>query len=76
MKMKSTLVIIATGILSCLHVFSQAPAKQWDASFGGTDNEQFAAAQQTSDGGYITGGYSESGISGDRTQQTQGSSDY
>jgi Secretion system C-terminal sorting domain len=76
MKMKSTLVVIAACMLSCMHVFSQAPAKQWDASFGGTDNEQFAAAQQTSDGGYITGGFSESGISGDKTQETQGTSDY
>jgi hypothetical protein len=74
--MKSTLVVMATCMLSCMHVFSQAPAKQWDAGFGGTDNEQLAAAQQTSDGGYITGGYSESGISGDKTQETQGTSDY
>src|SRR6478736_6519283 len=73
MKVKSTSVI--TGLLfSFLNAFSQAPAKQWDADFGGNDDEHFAAVQQTKDGGYITGGYSSSGISGDKTQNTRGSS--
>jgi hypothetical protein len=50
--------------------------KQWDVSFGGTENDFLFSIQQTADGGYILGGYSESGISGDKTQDSQGGSDY
>ncbi len=75
MKSTFTLTVLST-LISFSYTFSQAPTLQWDADFGGTDNEQFAAVQQTKDGGYIAGGYSESGISGDKTQPSQGSSDY
>lgn len=75
--MKTTTTLAVTILIfSCIDVFSQSPVKQWDADFGGTDYEQFAAVQQTKDGGYIAGGYSESGISGDKTQDSRGSSDY
>ena len=50
--------------------------KQWDKRFGGTDEEQFYSLYQTTDGGYILGGYSESGISGDKTQPSWGVTDY
>lgn len=42
--------------------------KQWDKSFGGTNDDKLFSAQQTNDGGYILGGQSGSGISGDKTQ--------
>ena len=76
MKINSTLTFLIILISGFSYTFSQAPALAWDADFGGTDNESFAAVQQTKDGGYIAGGYSESGISGDKTQDTRGSSDY
>ena len=69
MKLTSTL-FIATIIFSS-YTFSQAPTQQWNADFGGDNNESFATLQQTKDGGYIAGGYSESGISGDKTQASQ-----
>lgn len=50
--------------------------KQWDATFGGNDDDILNSIQQTSDGGYILGGYSISGISGDKTQASQGGNDY
>jgi hypothetical protein len=75
MTLKSTLAI-TTFLFTSSYSFSQAPAKQWDADFGGTENEQLTAIQQTKDGGYIAGGYTESGISGDVTQESRGSSDY
>lgn len=50
--------------------------KEWDQSLGGNDGELFAAVQQTQDGGYIVGGKSYSGATGDRTQPSRGSSDY
>jgi hypothetical protein len=42
--------------------------KQWDRRYGGFDTEESTAATQTRDGGYILGGYSHSGIGGDKTQ--------
>ena len=57
-------------------VYSQAPTKQWDFRFGGGGSEELFSVQQTADGGYILGGYSFSGISGDRTQASQGGFDY
>jgi hypothetical protein len=50
--------------------------KQWDADFGGSDFDFMYALQQTKDGGFVLGGYSSSGISGDKTQDTKGLNDY
>jgi hypothetical protein len=50
--------------------------KQWDARFGGSIDDVLTSLQQTADGGYILGGYSYSGISGDKTQASQGLTDY
>ncbi|MEP7171604.1 MAG: T9SS type A sorting domain-containing protein [Bacteroidota bacterium] len=50
--------------------------KQWDKDFGGTDGDWLFSMEQTADGGYILFGYSYSGISGDKTQASQGGLDY
>src|ERR1043165_7962912 len=50
--------------------------KQWDKRFGGISRDCLNALQQTTDGGYILGGYSESDSSGDKTQQSRGWVDY
>jgi PKD repeat protein len=50
--------------------------KEWDYRFGGTDSEDLAAIHQTDDGGYILGGYSNSGISGDKSQASWGDYDF
>ena len=49
---------------------------QWDKTIGGSDNDGFAAVEQTKDGGYILGGSSSSNKSGDKTQDSRGRSDY
>jgi len=41
---------------------------QWQNTIGGSDQDFLTCLQQTSDGGYILGGYSRSGISGDKTE--------
>ncbi len=43
--------------------------KQWDGRFGGNKEELLTCLQQTNDGGYILGGRSASGITGDKTQE-------
>jgi len=50
--------------------------KEWDKDFGGLQDDNAFSIQQTLEGGYILGGYSSSGISGDKTQATWGSWDY
>jgi hypothetical protein len=50
--------------------------KEWDARFGGSSYDELTSLQQTADGGYILGGESSSGISGDKTQASQGATDY
>ncbi len=75
---QSLSVVVLCLCISCSHFsFSQNPlVKMWDKRFGGIDAEGFYSIQQTSDGGFILGGISYSPISGDKTQNTWGSSDY
>ncbi|KAA6438389.1 DNRLRE domain-containing protein [Dyadobacter flavalbus] len=49
---------------------------EWDNTIGGINNERLVNIQQTSDGGYILGGWSVSGISGDKSEASKGNSDY
>ncbi|WP_158267546.1 T9SS type A sorting domain-containing protein [Adhaeribacter arboris] len=50
--------------------------KEWDQRLGGSGTEELRTVLQTKDGGYVLGGRSDSGVSGDRTQPSQGSTDY
>jgi hypothetical protein len=49
---------------------------EWDKTFGGDWRETIAEIKQTSDGGYILGGSSWSGVSGDKSEESRGESDY
>jgi type IX secretion system substrate protein len=48
----------------------------WDKSIGGNHSDVITSVEQTSDGGYLFGGSSRSGISGDKTQISRGFEDY
>jgi len=50
--------------------------KQWDASYGGKDDDWLTQIRQTTDGGYILGGWSWSGSTGDKSQPSKGANDY
>ncbi len=48
----------------------------WQNTIGGSSSDELKEVHQTFDGGYICGGLSYSGISGDKTEASNGSSDY
>jgi type IX secretion system substrate protein len=49
---------------------------QWQNTIGGSDRDQLRSISQTTDGGYILGGFSESDSAGDKTENSQGGIDY
>lgn len=73
MRIRKITLAIALGFSSLL-ASAQAPAIQWDKTIGGSDLDNLTSIKQTTDGGYILGGRSNSGISGDKTQANWGTS--
>ncbi|MBK9402340.1 MAG: hypothetical protein IPN36_16300, partial [Bacteroidetes bacterium] len=49
---------------------------QWQNTIGGSINDELNSIHQTADGGFILGGFSGSGISGDKTENCLGGYDY
>ncbi|GAB3842519.1 hypothetical protein GCM10028821_50890 [Hymenobacter jeollabukensis] len=50
--------------------------KQWERTLGGSGTDQLRALQQTSDGGYVLAGGSNSPVSGDKSQSSRGDYDF
>jgi len=50
--------------------------KIWDKTFGGSDQEHLYCIKQTEDGGYLLGGSSSSGISGDKSESSKGQNNF
>ncbi|MEO8088282.1 MAG: T9SS C-terminal target domain-containing protein, partial [Bacteroidota bacterium] len=79
MKKNYLLIFFSFTILffNNYHTCAQNPlVKQWDYRFGGLDYDNLTSFQQTTDGGYILGGWTNSGIGGDKTQDTIGGYDF
>ncbi len=72
MRTVFTFIIVIIGI----NGFCQAPEIEWQNTIGGSSGDILQSLQQTTDGGYILGGYSSSGISGDKTEASLGGDDY
>ena len=72
MKPFITLFALVIGIFSA---FSQDPAILWQKTIGGSDTDFSTAFEVTSDGGFIIGGYSNSNISGEKTENSNGGTD-
>jgi len=70
--MKTTFLLLL--ILFTTKAFAQAPAVQWQKSLGGSGNDQASSVQQTSDGGYIVAGWSNSNDS--EVAGNHGANDY
>ena len=49
---------------------------QWQNTIGGNSDDWLFSISQTFDGGYVCGGWSNSNISGDKTENSQGGRDY
>ena len=50
--------------------------KVWDKTYGGLDQESFPFIVSTNDGGYILAGDSDSGVGGNKTENSKGGYDY
>jgi hypothetical protein len=60
----------------CLVPAQTPPPIQWQAGFGGTHEDRLASLQLTSDGGCLLGGWSSSGVSGNKISGSFGGQDY
>ena len=49
---------------------------EWQNTIGGNADDYLYSIQQTNDAGFILGGYSKSGVSGDKSEPNMGSNDY
>lgn len=62
-----------------LFSFSSAqipPEIELQNTIGGSEDDMLYSIQPTNDGGFIIGGYSYSGSSGDKTENNKGENDY
>src|SRR5690349_5289215 len=73
----SQLMLLLLFSFSYIISSAQTPTvKQWDKTLGGSDDDEPYSLQQTSDGGYIMGGYSASNSGGNKTANSKGGYDY
>ncbi len=49
---------------------------EWQNTIGGNSDDELYSVIETTDGGYLLGGWSWSGISGDKSEVSQGYNDY
>ncbi len=76
MKYLHALSLIALCFSFSLATAQTAPGIEWQNTIGGGSLDALRSIIQTNDGGYLLGGYSSSGISGDKTEVKQGLNDY
>ncbi|MEC4005454.1 T9SS type A sorting domain-containing protein [Flavobacterium sp. SUN052] len=69
-------VIIVLLITYCCNINAQTPTIEWQNTIGGNQIDRITDISQTTDGGYIIGGYSNSVISRDKTEQFFGTFDF
>ncbi|MFK8060645.1 MAG: T9SS type A sorting domain-containing protein [Polaribacter sp.] len=74
--MKTKLLLLLIAVLPSINNFGQTPQINWDKTIGGTGVDYMSTVIATSDGGYALGGDSKSNISGDKTENSRGDSDY
>ena len=60
----------------CLIKLNESAGVEWIKTYGGASSEKITSINKTTDGGYILGGYSGSGISGDKSEPLIGINDF
>ncbi|WP_026450925.1 T9SS type A sorting domain-containing protein [Aequorivita capsosiphonis] len=73
--MKKTFTLLAL-LLSVFSIYAQDPNILWQRTIGGSELEEPTFISGTNDGGFIVGGFSESDISGEKTENSRGGYDY
>ncbi|MFO0485294.1 MAG: hypothetical protein ACK51A_06485 [Sphingobacteriia bacterium] len=66
-------LLLLNSVLGTAHA---QPIIEWDKTLGGSSWDELNTLQQTSDGGYILGGISESDSGFEKSQNSRGGSDY
>ncbi len=69
-------ILFLISLFSLSGIYAQDPEIEWQNTIGGFDDDDLYSLQQTSDGGFILGGKTRSGFSGDKTEPVIGSDDY
>ncbi|CAL2102733.1 conserved protein of unknown function precursor containing a type B C-terminal secretion signal [Tenacibaculum sp. 190130A14a] len=72
-RIKNCLFFLLT-LCNLTTVFSQSIV--WQNTIGGSNYEYLSSIELTNDGNYILGGYSQSNISGDKTENSRGINDF
>ena len=75
LSIRATLLSV-TFITTTATAFAQAPAIEWQQSYGGTEADFMNVALSTSDGGYFFAGDSYSSITGNKTENSNGATDF
>jgi|SRR6266850_924073 len=78
-RMRSDPLLVALllfGLVSALHTAEVPPAIQWQRSFGGTNDDWLYVVERTPDGGFVLGGSSMSGVSGNKSSPGYGKTDF
>ena len=80
MKPISSFALISAALtligVNLLPAQTNPPAIAWQKSFGGNGSDECRVVKLTQDGGYVLGGFSDSGISGNKTSSSFGNRDY
>ncbi len=74
--MKSSIFIFIHLLAISFVNFSFSQEIEWQNTIGGTGTDRLNSIEQTLDRGYILGGYSNSGVSGDKNELCKGAYDY
>jgi len=70
------LALLTITIICSIPYFAYSQIVEWQNTIGGSQSDYLWSVQQTPDGGYILGGYSDSDISGDKTENSNGNEDF
>ena len=70
------IITLFTLLLSVFSIYAQDPNILWQKTIGGSGSEFLKSVERTNDGGMILGGYSDSNISGEKSENSRGGDDY